>query len=91
MAPKGSEHREQGGWSSRSTSLVIGGGWIQGTIWGRSWLSTDTLPPEWYLEALIKAAGDELQRLRDRNLCSTERLEQLTTKLRTTVSHSEAA
>jgi hypothetical protein len=86
-----SERNAQSGWVSRSTTLLISGGWTQGTIWGRSWSGTEPLPLTWYLESLIEALRTELQRLEAEELCTAQHLDELMAKVRATVSHPVAA
>jgi hypothetical protein len=91
MAHQASEQNGQGGWVSRSTSLLISGGWTQSTTWGRSWSGTESLPVTWYVESLLQALRAERRRLEGEGLCTAQRLDELTAKVNATGSQPVAA
>ena len=93
MGAETSEHdRQSAGWASRSTRHLVSGGWAEGIIRARSWSGTDALPVTWFLETLLNAAREELQRLEREPCCTVARLNELTASVRATVSrHSVAA
>lgn len=80
-------HDRQTGWCRWTTHVVITDGWVQGTLWARTWSGTEPLPVTWYAEFLMKALRQEMQQLEREERCPAQWLDELTTKLRGMLSH----